>query len=166
MGKRGTETHDFTVELLMSVACLRLAGDLQGIAFCGQRNPGTYVKAGSTLLALKDYSEISMKSMFKIAGALLLLVSGAAFAADQTATPATSTTTTQNTATVPATSTTTTTTGKMTREQYKAAKKQIEADEKMAKAACEKLKGAEESACKKDAEAKEKTAMAELKAHK
>jgi hypothetical protein len=133
--------------------------------------PGTCVKAGSTLLALKleDYSEKTMKSMLKIASALLLLVSGAAFAADQTATPATpatSTTTTQHTATAPATSTTTTTTGKMTRAQYKAAKKQVEADEKAAKAACKKLSGAEKSACRKDAEAKAETAMAELKTHK
>lgn len=108
-----------------------------------------------------------MKSMFKMAGATLLLVSGAAFATGQATAPATAkTTTVQSTTTVPAATTTTTTTGKMTHAEYKAAKKQIEADEKMAKAECKKLKGAEERACKKEADAKEKTAMADLKARK
>lgn len=36
----------------------------------------------------------------------------------------------------------------------------------MALAECKKMKGAEKTACKKDAKAKEKTAMAELKAKK
>ena len=67
----------------------------------------------------------------------------------------------------PAASTTTktdTASTKMTRAERSAAKKQIDADEKMAKAACKKLSGAEKSACKKDASAKEKMAKAELKA--
>ncbi len=55
---------------------------------------------------------------------------------------------------------------KMTSAERSAAKKQIKADEKMAKAACKKLSGAEKSACKKDAEAKEKMAKADLKAKK
>jgi hypothetical protein len=55
---------------------------------------------------------------------------------------------------------------KMTSAEYKAAKKQVKADEKMAKAECKKLKGADKSACKKEAEAKEKSAMADLKARK
>lgn len=122
-----------------------------------------------------NYSEIPMKSMLKLASATLLLVSGAAFATGQATAPATAKTTTVHsttttapaaTTTMPAATTTTTTTGNMTHAQYKAAKKQIEADEKTAKAACKKMKGAEASACKKDAEAKEETAMADLKARK
>lgn len=53
---------------------------------------------------------------------------------------------------------------KMTRAERSAAKKQIEADDKMAKAACKKLNGAEKSTCKKEASAKEKSAKAALKA--
>ena len=56
--------------------------------------------------------------------------------------------------------------GKLTPAEYKAEKKHIEADEKMAKAECKKLHGAHESACKKEAEAKEKMAMANLKDRK
>ena len=52
----------------------------------------------------------------------------------------------------------------MTRAERSAAKKQIKADEKTAKAACKKMTGAEKSACNKDADAKEKMAKAELKA--
>lgn len=55
---------------------------------------------------------------------------------------------------------------KLTSAEYKAAKKQVSADEKMAKAECKKLSGDQKSACKKEAEAKEKTAMADLKARK
>ena len=53
---------------------------------------------------------------------------------------------------------------KMTRAERSAAKKQINADEKTAMAACKKLAGAEKTACKKDANAKDKMAKAELKA--
>lgn len=53
---------------------------------------------------------------------------------------------------------------KMTHAERSAAKNQIDADEKTAKAACKKLSGAEKSACKKEASAKEKMAKAELKA--
>lgn len=56
--------------------------------------------------------------------------------------------------------------GEMTHAQRSAEKKQIEADEKTAKADCKKLKGAEASACKKKAEANEKSAEADLKAKK
>ena len=52
----------------------------------------------------------------------------------------------------------------MTSAERRAAKKQIDADEKMAKAACKKLRGSEKRSCKKDAEAKEKAAEADLKA--
>jgi len=55
---------------------------------------------------------------------------------------------------------------KLTSAEYKAAKKQISADEKMAKAECKKQSGEHESACKKEAEAKEKMAMANLKDRK
>lgn len=55
---------------------------------------------------------------------------------------------------------------KLTSAEYKAAKKQVSADEKMAKAECKKLSGDQKSACKKEAEAKEKMSMADLKARK
>ena len=86
-------------------------------------------------------------------------MSGGVFAASHTAAPAAAPMAPAATATTPDAMP-----AKMTHAERKAAKKQIDADEKMAKAECKKLSGAEKSACKKDASAKEKMAKAELKA--
>jgi len=51
-------------------------------------------------------------------------------------------------------------------DEYKAAKKQEEANYKMAKAECEKLKGSEERDCAKKAKADHEAAEAKLKAMK
>lgn len=55
---------------------------------------------------------------------------------------------------------------KETWAELKAEKKQIKATEKMAKAECKKLKGADKSTCKGNAGAQEKAAMVDLKAKK
>jgi hypothetical protein len=113
--------------------------------------------------------EEQMKSAqhFLLAG--LMAVTGTVFAAAHTAAPGT-------TSMAPAAAPTmapgavspmapsTNSAMKMTHAQRKAAKKQIDADEKMAKAECKKLSGSEKRACKKEAEAKEKIAEADLKA--
>jgi hypothetical protein len=51
-------------------------------------------------------------------------------------------------------------------DEYKAAKKQEEANYKMAKAECEKLKGSEEKSCEKKAHADHEAAEEKLKAMK
>ena len=51
-------------------------------------------------------------------------------------------------------------------DAYKAAKKQTEADYKMAKAECKKLSGPEKKACKKQAKADHEAAEAKLKSLK
>lgn len=120
-------------------------------------------------LAHHNYSEICMKSMLKITSAFLLMVSGAAFAAGQTAALGSAKAPTAATTTItPTTAAATTTATPMneTSAQKSAAKTQIKADEKSALAACKKMSGAEKSACKKQAKAQEKTAMADLKAKK
>ncbi|MFC4929712.1 hypothetical protein [Massilia sp. GCM10023247] len=95
-----------------------------------------------------------MKSSFKLAGALLLMASSAAFAATQTtAHPATQ----APAASHPAA---------MTKADVKAEKKQIRADENTALAACKNMKSAEKSACRKEAMAKAANARAHLKAAK
>jgi hypothetical protein len=94
----------------------------------------------SDLLIPDTQQEIIMKSTFKLAGAVLLMASSAAFAATQTSAP--------------------------TKAEAKAEKQQIRADEKTALAGCKTMKGAEKSACKKDAVAKAQTARAHMKAAK
>jgi hypothetical protein len=51
-------------------------------------------------------------------------------------------------------------------DEYKAAKKQEEANYKMAKAECQKMKGDEEKSCKKKAKADHEAAEEKLKAMK
>ena len=51
-------------------------------------------------------------------------------------------------------------------DEYKAAKKQEEANYKMAKAECEKLKGSEEKACEKKAKADHEAAEEKLRSMK
>jgi Spy/CpxP family protein refolding chaperone len=103
----------------------------------------------------------NMKSILSLSIASVLALSASTFAVAQQTAPAP--------ATPPATSattTTTTTTTQATPAQRKAAKKQIEADEKAAMAECKKLKGDERKACRQQAEAKEKAATADLRAKK
>lgn len=95
-----------------------------------------------------------MKSIFKLAGAVLLMASSAAFAATQATAPAGAHPLAAAHASAP------------TKAEVKAEKKQIRADEKTALAGCKTMKRAEKSACKKDAIAKAHTARAHLKAAK
>lgn len=95
-----------------------------------------------------------MKSIFKLAGAVLLMASTAAFAAPQAAAPA-------NTHPMAATHA-----AAPTKAEVKAEKKQITANEKTALANCKTMKGADKSACRKDAVAKAQHARAHLKAAK
>lgn len=90
-----------------------------------------------------------MKSMFKIAAAVLCLSSSAAFAAGQQPAP-----------TPAATPVATATAG------VQAQKKQLRAEKKAALAACKTMTGATKTTCKKDARAKEEAGMAALKAAK
>lgn len=107
-----------------------------------------------------------MKSILNLAAAFSLALGASAFAAPQAAT-APATQATPATPATPATSTTTTTVQpKETPAQLMAEKKHIKADKKAAMAECKKLKGADKTACKKEAEAKEKAALADLKAKK
>jgi hypothetical protein len=106
------------------------------------------------LLIPDTQQEIIMKSTFKLAGAVLLMASSAAFAATQTSAPAGAHAPSAAQASAP------------TKAEAKAEKQQIRADEKTALAGCKTMKGAEKSACKKDAVAKAQTARAHMKAAK
>jgi Ni,Fe-hydrogenase III small subunit len=106
--------------------------------------------------------EIHMSLLKNLMFAGACALSGGVFAASHTAAPAAAPM--APAATTPAATAPAAMPAKMTHAERKAAKKQIDADEKMAKAECKKLSGAEKSACKKEASAKEKTAKAELKA--
>lgn len=91
-----------------------------------------------------------MKSTLKFASAMLLMLSGAAFAAPQTqAQPATHA---KAAAVAP------------TKAEVKAEQRQIRSAEKTALAACKTMKGAQKSSCRKDAIAKAQGARAHLKA--
>ena len=106
-----------------------------------------------------------MKSLSTLAGALLLMASGASFAAVQaTAHPAAPAPATTHAATHAATAPASA--PAPARTDLKAEKKQIREHEKTALAACKSMKGAEKSACKKDAHHKASVAMADLKTHK
>jgi len=87
-----------------------------------------------------------MKSIFKLASASLLILSGAAFAAPHPATAASHA--------APAVA---------AKSDAMAGKKQIKAEEKHELAACKSMKGAEKTTCRKDAKAKAASAMAHLK---
>ena len=91
-----------------------------------------------------------MKSIFKLASASLLILSGAAFAAPQAATH-------------PATAATHAAPATLAKSDATAGKKQIRAEEKHELAACKSMKGAEKTTCRKDAKAKAASAMAHLK---
>ena len=95
-----------------------------------------------------------MKSTFKLAGAVLLMASSAAFAAPPAGAPAGAPAAATAHAAAP------------TKAELKARKQQINADEKTALAACKTMKGTQKSACRKDAVAKASSARAHLKAAK
>ncbi|MCA1855480.1 hypothetical protein LE190_06010 [Massilia oculi] len=95
-----------------------------------------------------------MKSTFKLAGAVLLMASTAAFAAPQAPAPASTHPLAAAHASAPS------------KAEVKADKQQIRADEKTALANCNTMKGAEKSACKKDAVAKAQHARGHVKASK
>lgn len=99
-----------------------------------------------------------MKSTFKLARAVLLMASSAAFAAPQAPAP----TGAQHPAAVHAAPAT----KADVKADVKAEQRKITADEKTALAACKTMKGAEKSACRKDAIAKAQSARAHLKAAK
>lgn len=96
-----------------------------------------------------------MKSSFKLAGAMLLMASSAAaFAATQPAAQSSTHTPTAAHATTPS------------KTDLKAERRQINADEHAALAACKNMKAADKSTCRKDAIAKASNARAHLKAAK
>lgn len=101
-----------------------------------------------------------MNSTIKIASAMLLMVSSAAFAVGQTTAPVNTTPPSRPMVTAPSAPMAD------TKADIKAQKKQIRADKKAALAECKKLKGADKKACKKEAKVKEAAAMADLKAAK
>lgn len=103
-----------------------------------------------------------MKSTFKLASAVLLMASSAAFAAPQAPAP----TGAQHPAAVHAAPATKADVKADVKADIKAEQRQITADEKTALAACKTMKGAEKSACRKDAIAKAQSARAHLKAAK
>lgn len=106
-----------------------------------------------------------MKSLSTLAGALLLMASGASFAAVQTtAHPAAPAPAASHSATPAATAHGGTPAPAKT--DLKAEKKQIREHEKTDLAACKSMKGAEKSACKKEAYHKASVAMADLKTRK
>lgn len=106
-----------------------------------------------------------MKSLSTLAGALLLMASGASFAAVQTTVhPAAPAPAATHSATPAATAHGGTPAPAKT--DLKAEKKQIREHEKTDLAACKSMKGAEKSACKKEAHHKASVAMADLKTRK
>lgn len=110
-----------------------------------------------------------MKSLSTLAGALLLMASGASFAAVQTtAHPAAPAPAAAPAATHSATPAATAHAGTPApaKTDLKAEKKQIREHEKTDLAACKSMKGAEKSACKKEAHHKASVAMADLKTRK
>lgn len=102
-----------------------------------------------------------MTFLSKLAGALLLMASGASFAAVQTtAHPAAPAPATAHATTAPAGA------PAAAKTDLKAEKKQIKEHEKTALAACKTMKGAEKTACKREAHHKASVAMADLKTRK
>lgn len=104
------------------------------------------------MLISEMHEEIVMKSSFKLAGAMLLMASSAAFAATQTSAPPG---THAAAAAHPMAA---------SKADVKAERKQIAANENTALAACKAMKGTEKSACRKEAIAKAANARAHLKA--
>ncbi len=98
-----------------------------------------------------------MKSTLKLASAVLLMASSAAFAAPQTAAHPSPQPVAQAAAQSPAPA---------TKAGVKAEKQQIRREEKTALASCKGMKGAAKSDCKKEAIAKASTARAHMKASK